>query len=131
MVHRQPARRRVHRGRRRREDKPAVLQQGRADREDLVLRPVGHESRQTTPFTLDKFDEFFRLLPKRGDSERSWTVDFVARKKKATEEAAPFKTAGTAKEQEANRWKEQLAELKKAKPRQRRKSPKPSSGSPN
>ena len=30
------------------------------------------------PFTLDKFDEFFQLLPKREDSERSWTVDFVA-----------------------------------------------------
>ena len=28
-----------------------------------------------TPFTIDRFDEFFRLLPKRADSERSWTVD--------------------------------------------------------
>jgi type I restriction enzyme M protein len=27
-----------------------------------------------TPFLLEKFDEFFRLLPTRGDSERSWTV---------------------------------------------------------
>ncbi len=27
-----------------------------------------------TPLTLDKFEEFFRLLPERGDSERSWTV---------------------------------------------------------
>jgi type I restriction enzyme M protein len=27
-----------------------------------------------TPFTLDKFEDFFRLLPERGDSERSWTV---------------------------------------------------------
>lgn len=27
-----------------------------------------------TPFTIDKFEEFFRLLPQRGDSERSWTV---------------------------------------------------------
>jgi type I restriction enzyme M protein len=27
-----------------------------------------------TPFTLDKFDEFFKLLPDRADSERSWTV---------------------------------------------------------
>jgi len=26
------------------------------------------------PFTLDKFDDFFRLLPTQGDSERSWTV---------------------------------------------------------
>jgi type I restriction enzyme M protein len=28
-----------------------------------------------TPFTIDRFDEFFRLLPDRVDSERSWTVD--------------------------------------------------------
>jgi type I restriction enzyme M protein len=27
-----------------------------------------------TPLTLDKFGEFFRLLPERSDSERSWTV---------------------------------------------------------
>jgi type I restriction enzyme M protein len=27
------------------------------------------------PFTLDKFDDFFKLLPERKDSERSWTVD--------------------------------------------------------
>ena len=27
-----------------------------------------------TPLTLDKFDEFFRLLPEWADSERSWTV---------------------------------------------------------
>lgn len=27
------------------------------------------------PFTLDKFDEFFKLLPERKDSERSWSVD--------------------------------------------------------
>jgi type I restriction enzyme M protein len=28
-----------------------------------------------TPFTIDKFDDFFRLLPARADSERSWSVD--------------------------------------------------------
>lgn len=27
-----------------------------------------------TPLTMDRFDEFFRLLPTRGDSDRSWTV---------------------------------------------------------
>jgi type I restriction enzyme M protein len=27
-----------------------------------------------TPFTLDRFEDFFRLLPTREDSERSWTV---------------------------------------------------------
>jgi type I restriction enzyme M protein len=27
-----------------------------------------------TPFTLDRFDEFFKLLPEKSDSARSWTV---------------------------------------------------------
>ena len=27
-----------------------------------------------TPLTMDRFDDFFRLLPTRGESERSWTV---------------------------------------------------------
>jgi type I restriction enzyme M protein len=27
-----------------------------------------------TPLTMDRFDDFFRLLPTRGDSERSWNV---------------------------------------------------------
>ena len=26
------------------------------------------------PLTVDKFEEFFKLLPERADSERSWTV---------------------------------------------------------
>ena len=70
------------------------------------------------PFTIDKFDEFFRLLPKRADSDRSWTIDFTARKKKAAEEAAPFKQQATAKLQEAGRLREELAELKKSKAKQ-------------
>jgi len=49
---------------------------------DLSDIKVGKKS----PMTLDKFEEFFRLLPTRGDSEQSWTVDMVARKQKATEE---------------------------------------------
>ena len=30
------------------------------------------------PFTVDKFEDFFRLLPTRGDSDRSWTVPRAA-----------------------------------------------------
>jgi type I restriction enzyme M protein len=30
------------------------------------------------PFTLDKFDDFFKLLPERKKSERSWTVERAA-----------------------------------------------------
>lgn len=68
-----------------------------------------------TPFTLDKFDEFFRLLPERADSDRSWTVDFTERRAKAAQEAEPFKRQAQAKQQEANRLREELKELKKAK----------------
>ncbi len=31
-----------------------------------------------TPFTLDRFADFFRLLPTRGDSDRTWTVPRAA-----------------------------------------------------
>jgi type I restriction enzyme M protein len=68
------------------------------------------------PFTLDKFDAFFRLLPKRGKSDQSWTVDFAKRRQQAAKEAEPFKKQAAAKQQEANCWKEKLAELTKTKP---------------
>ncbi len=60
---------------RRREDEPAVLHQGLKPTEkiwyyDLSDIKVGKK----TPLTADKFEDFFRLLPTRGDSERSWTV---------------------------------------------------------
>ena len=32
------------------------------------------EVRKRKPLTVDKFDDFFKHLPKRDDSERSWTV---------------------------------------------------------
>jgi type I restriction enzyme M protein len=70
-----------------------------------------------TPFTLDRFDEFFRLLPTHGDSAHSWTMDINARKAKATVEAAPFKKEALIRRQEANQWKDQLAKLKQASPR--------------
>ncbi|MDR2785260.1 MAG: SAM-dependent methyltransferase, partial [Treponema sp.] len=34
------------------------------------------------PFTLDKFDDFFKLLPERKESERNWTVDRAAIERK-------------------------------------------------
>jgi type I restriction enzyme M protein len=37
---------------------------------DLSDIKVGKKS----PLTIDRFDEFFRLIPTRGDSDRSWTV---------------------------------------------------------
>lgn len=69
-----------------------------------------------TPLTIDRFADFFRLLPERADSERSWTVDFTVRKQKASIEAEPYKTKAREKEQAAAQWKERLNELKKTKP---------------
>ncbi len=41
---------------------------------DLSDVKVGKKS----PLTIDRFDQFFALLPTRGDSERSWTVSRAA-----------------------------------------------------
>lgn len=58
---------------------------------DLSHIKVGKKS----PLTLKHFDEFFRLLPLRGEEEsntlHSWTVDFAKAKADANEQAAPFR----------------------------------------
>ncbi|OGG48999.1 MAG: hypothetical protein A3F84_14275 [Candidatus Handelsmanbacteria bacterium RIFCSPLOWO2_12_FULL_64_10] len=69
-----------------------------------------------TPLTLAHFEAFFRLLPERGESERSWIVDIAERKQKAAEQSDPLKRQARAREEEAARWKDRLAELKKADP---------------
>ena len=56
-------------------------------------------------------------LATREDSERSWTIDLSARRAKAAADAQPFKDTARAKSQEAERGKDRLGELKKAKPR--------------
>jgi len=65
-----------------------------------------------TPFTLDRFEDLFRLLPKRGDSERSWTVDFLARRVQANKDAAPFKAEVEKQRKRADDLKEQRKQLK-------------------
>jgi type I restriction enzyme M protein len=69
---------------------------------------------KTRPFTLDKFDDFFKLLPKRADSERSWTVT-----RKQIEESKFDLTAvnPNAKADEDTRTPEQLLDLIEAKGR--------------
>ena len=70
-----------------------------------------------TPLALRNFEDFFARLPKREDSERSWTLNLTERKAIAAEDARPFKEAARAKTHEANQAKDRLGELKKAKPR--------------
>jgi len=72
--------------------------------------------RKKNPLTHDHFKEFFELLPRRADSENSWTVNIEERKRKAAQEARPFKEEAHRKRQEAARWDERLQELKKVKP---------------
>jgi len=75
---------------------------------DLSDIKIGKRS----PLTLDKFDEFFRLLAERGDSDRSWTIDFSARREKARQEAEPFKLKVKRLENEAYETREKVKQLK-------------------
>ena len=64
---------------------------------DLSGRKVGKKN----PLTVADFHEFFELLPERADSDRSWSVDFTARRRKAADEARPFRLAEAAKKARA------------------------------
>lgn len=66
-----------------------------------------------TPLTLDKFDEFFRLLPERADSEHSWTVDLKARRAEAKRQADPLCAQAQPLSTEAEELREQIKILKK------------------
>lgn len=70
-----------------------------------------------TPLTLKHFEDFAAKLDTREDSERSWTVDLSARRAKAAADAQPFKDTARGKSQDAERIKDRLGELKKARPR--------------
>ena len=68
-----------------------------------------------TPFTTAHFDEFFKLLPKRQDSPRSWTLDFAARLQKGLEDARPYRDKATELDAQAKQTADALAEKRKAK----------------
>jgi type I restriction enzyme M protein len=106
----------VHGCRGRREDQHPVLHQGRADPKKRCYDLTGVKVLKKTPLLVKHFDDFFRLLPDRADSEWSWTVDLDERKQTAAEEARPFKEQATKKRQQAEQWKERIRVLKKAKP---------------
>lgn len=69
------------------------------------------------PLTLKDFEDFFRLLPERAESELSWTVDIDERRKLARAEASVFREKATVKGQQAAQWSERLKEIKKGNPR--------------
>ena len=73
-----------------------------------------------TPLMLKHFEAFFKLLPKRADSELSWTIDMDERKRLAAEEATPLKEKSTAKSQKAAQLFDRLKKLKKVSPRNKK-----------
>lgn len=43
-----------------------------------------------TPFTVDRFEDFFRLILDRGDSDRSWTVDMTVQLRQPNERRSHY-----------------------------------------
>ena len=75
---------------------------------DLSDIKIGKKS----PLTLDKFDEFFRLFPGKGDSEKSWTINFAERRETARQQSEPFKQKVRELENESYKVKEKVKQLK-------------------
>ena len=74
------------------------------------------EVRKRTPLTLRHFDDFFRLLPHRADSELSWTVDMEERKRTAAAEAKPLADQASAMRQQVAQLRVRIRELKRVRP---------------
>jgi type I restriction enzyme M protein len=68
-----------------------------------------------TPLTQAHFEDFFKLLLTRGDSERSWTVPFAARLQQALEEARPFRERAAELSRQAADKEDVFRERRKAK----------------
>lgn len=81
---------------------------------DLSQIKVGKKN----PLTMQQFDEFFALLDKRGtpdaETERSWNVDFSARRTKAQQDAAPFRSEAAAQRERALGLREQARAARKS-----------------
>ena len=94
----------------------------RKDRKTGKMRPAARFT-IGDPLTIDHFAEFFRLLPKRddsarrGDSARSWTIDFSARQKQAEIEARPHRREADKIAAQIDSDKRKIAKLRKKKPR--------------
>ena len=65
------------------------------------------------PLTSKHFEDFFNRLPKREESEKSWTVDLVQRRKDARKESAPLQKQAESKSRQADAIKVQLMAMTK------------------
>jgi type I restriction enzyme M protein len=68
-----------------------------------------------TPMTQAHFEEFLKHLANHADTDRSWTVDFTARRETAYEEAKPLRIAAAEASAEMAVLDEQLKAARKAK----------------
>lgn len=66
------------------------------------------------PFTRQQLAEFFKLLPDRADSERSWTLDIAKRRRDAKAEADKLRATTAEPKARLKKHQEQLDQLKKA-----------------
>lgn len=89
--------------------------------EDSELPAVLTEPWKEDENSTGDFPSYARLLPLRGtpeaESRYSWTVDFAARRRKAREEAEPFKEEESRCKAEAANLKEKLKALKATHPK--------------
>ena len=60
------------------------------------------------PLTSKHFEDFFKRMPKREESEKSWTVDLPQRRKDALKESAPLNKQAESKSRKADEIKVQL-----------------------
>lgn len=67
------------------------------------------------PLTSKHFEDFFKRMPKREESEKSWTVDLPQRKKDALKESAPLHKQAESKSRKADAIKVQLMAMTKGK----------------
>ena len=65
------------------------------------------------PLTSKHFEDFFKRLPKREESEKSWTVDLAQRRKAARKESAPLYKQADSKSRKADAIKVQLMAMTK------------------
>ena len=67
------------------------------------------------PFTRERLKDFFSLLPTRGESERSWTIDIAARRRAATVEANKLRSTAEKPKADLEKAEGELSSLKVAK----------------
>ena len=65
------------------------------------------------PLTSKHFEDFFKRMPKREESEKSWTVDLPQRKKDALKESVPLRKQAESKSRKADEIKVRLMAMTK------------------